>query len=395
MAADYIETYIDNMNFYTNRGYADTKMVEDMVLEMTTTTMSLKYKIPNEVTTRDFHSIIGQITAIAHGQCPATDLGLDFQDLDVRNWSAPARMDLALTYQCNNNCYFCYMGGPRKTKELTKEQWVWVLNKLWEAGIPQVVFTGGEPTLYKDLPYLVDHAQEFVTGLVTNGTKLTSKLCKQFKDSSLDYIQVTIESDRSKIHDKMVGRNGAWQETTAGIAHAKLEGLDVVTNTTLMRDNFKDAVPLMFFLHDLGIKTMSFNSLICSGKGILCKDNINRLTERELRDTLVEIRNACKSIPMEVQWYTPTCYKNLNPLDFGFGIKNCSAAKFNMTIEPDGRVIPCQSWLHEDCGNILKDDWASIWNSKVAQKARQSHAKDECANCEWIQQCEGSCPLDK
>ena len=122
-------------------------------------------------------------------------------------------MDLAITYRCNNNCYFCYTGGPQKRPELTTADWKKALDKIWDSGIPQVVFTGGEPTLREDLVELVDHAQEFVTGLITNGRKL-AQLAPDLKRVSLDYVQVSLESHRPEIHDKMVGVAGAWNETT-------------------------------------------------------------------------------------------------------------------------------------------------------------------------------------
>jgi MoaA/NifB/PqqE/SkfB family radical SAM enzyme len=73
-------------------------------------------------------------------------------------------MDLAITYRCNNNCYFCYTGGPRNVAELNTSDWKHVLDKLWDSGIPQVVFTGGEPTLRDDLPAelsLISKAREY------------------------------------------------------------------------------------------------------------------------------------------------------------------------------------------------------------------------------------------
>lgn len=45
-------------------------------------------------------------------------------------------------------------------------------------GIPQLTFTGGEPTLRHDLVKLVQAAQWFVTRLNTNGRMLTSMMCK-------------------------------------------------------------------------------------------------------------------------------------------------------------------------------------------------------------------------
>ena len=69
----------------------------------------------------------------------------------------------------------------------------------------------------------------------------------------------------------------------------------------------------------------------------------------------------------------PPAISSLIPLEFGFGAKACSAAQYNMTVEPDGSVIPCQSWFKEKLGNILKDPWPAIWNHPVASVSEKRH----------------------
>jgi radical SAM protein with 4Fe4S-binding SPASM domain len=68
-----------------------------------------------------------------------------------------------------------------------------------------------------------------------------------------------------------------------------------------------------------------------------------------------------------------------------------------MTVEPDGSVIPCQSWFKEKLGNILKDPWSDIWNHPVAAGFRDKaylKGRKECEECEYLQQCYGGCPLE-
>jgi radical SAM protein with 4Fe4S-binding SPASM domain len=70
---------------------------------------------------------------------------------------------------------------------------------------------------------------------------------------------------------------------------------------------------------------------------------------------------------------------------------------YNMTIEPDGAVIPCQSWLKEKTGNILTDPWEQIWNNPVNVSLRdKKYLKDreECRECEYLAECCGGCPLE-
>jgi radical SAM protein with 4Fe4S-binding SPASM domain len=99
---------------------------------------------------------------------------------------------------------------------------------------------------------------------------------------------------------------------------------------------------------------------------------------------------------MTLQWYSPTCYhEGTNPIELGLGIKTCSAAAHNMTVQPDGTVLPCQSWP-DSVGNILKNDWTSIWKHPACVKLRKHlFAPEECKGCEYEIQCGGGCPLDE
>jgi MoaA/NifB/PqqE/SkfB family radical SAM enzyme len=127
--------------------------------------------------------------------------------------SAPYRMDLAITYRCNNDCAHCYNARARSHPELSTQDWKNILDRVWDARIPHVVFTGGEPTLRNDLPELIAYADSLgmVTGLNTNGTQLGNQaFLDQLVSAGLDHVQITLESHEASIHDTMVRRNGAW-----------------------------------------------------------------------------------------------------------------------------------------------------------------------------------------
>jgi radical SAM protein with 4Fe4S-binding SPASM domain len=389
-AADFIEAFIEVMSQYTQTLDAG-RFKQEIAVRM-----QKKYpKVPAAILIKDFDNIYGSLQQVGQGNCPVSEVKLETKETNPRLWTAPPRMDLALTYRCNNNCYFCYTGGPQSKPELSTAEWKKALDVLWQSGIPQVVFTGGEPTLREDLIELVDHAQEFVTGLVTNGRKL-SALAPDLKRVSLDYVQVSLESQSPAIHDRMVGVTGAWQETTAGIRAAIAAGLEVITNTTLTKDNLAVFPELIASGPALGLKTMACNTLICSGRGT-CSRREDGVSMEDLKTGLSKALEAAQKAGIKLEWYSPTCYKQFNPIEFGFGAKACSAAQYNMTIEPDGRVIPCQSWLKEGVGNILKDPWPAIWNHPVSIGLREkTYLKDreECRECEYLNACYGGCPLE-
>ncbi len=52
------------------------------------------------------------------------------------------------------------------------------------------------------------------------------------------------------------------------------------------------------------------------------------------------------------------------------GVKGCTAALYNMCVEPDGAVLPCQSY-YQPLGNLLADPWETIWNHELAVSLRE------------------------
>jgi radical SAM protein with 4Fe4S-binding SPASM domain len=304
-------------------------------------------------------------------------------------------MDLAITYRCNNNCLHCYAGGPRKTKELTTQEWFQVLDKLFKVGIPHVVFTGGEPTLRDDLPLLIAYTQKIglVSGLVTNGRRLKDEAYfKSLVDAGLDHVQITLESHDPKIHDKITAVEGSWNETVQGLKNAIASPIYTLTNTTLNQYNVGGILKTIDFIHSLGLKQFACNSLIYSGKAPeVAKDFA--LEEKTIEPILTRIQQHARKLKMDFTWYTPTEYCVLNPLKLELGIKSCSACRISMAIEPDGNVIPCQSYF-TSLGNILKDDWKKIWLHPLCLKLRaRKYVPEKCHDCPSLNICGGGCPL--
>ena len=388
VATSFMVAFIEVMN----KSGTNTEFLPDYIKAEIISKLRKKYSMPKEVLVKDFDKVYGQIIAIGKGDACVFSEGSQIKDLSAIWEIAPARADLALTYQCNNKCSFCYV-GERKMEEINTENWKKIINELWKIGVPSVIFTGGEPTLRNDLVELIGSAKEFVTGLITNGRNLSPELCSELYKAQLDYVQVSIESSDKNVHDKMVGVEGAWQETVAGIRHALKSKLIVTTNTTLTLLNingFKDTIKL---IQSLGVTNIACNSLICSGSGCMAiKDS--GLNEDELQAALIDAKEFAKTLGIDLQWYSPTCYLRLNPIDLGFGIKSCSAAKYNVTIEPNGDVIPCQSWFEQKMGNILKDNWITIWDAPYAKSIREGKfVPENCSNCEFISTCNGACHL--
>lgn len=343
----------------------------------------------------DYQRIDGQINGLLHPDavCLIHDLDLEILPPFDRPPSAPYRMDLAVTYRCNNDCPHCYNARARTFPELPTEAWYEVLETLWTVGVPHICFTGGEATLRRDLPELIRRSKKLgqVTGLLSNGRRLSDRAYTDgLVEAGLDHIQFTLESHSPEIHDHMVARQGAWKQTVAGIQNAVDAGLFVMTNTTLLTRNHTDLGHTIDFLADLGVPTVGFNALIYSGYGASVGTG---LPEAALEPLLQIARERTEHYGMRLIWYTPTMYCHFDPVQMELGVKGCTAAAYNMCVEPDGSVIPCQSY-YETIGNLLTDSWDSIWNHELAQWLRERrYTPDVCRACPVLSECGGGCPL--
>lgn len=358
-------------------------------------TLHSEFHASQEQITADYLSFKNTVDAIIKpdGKCPICDLEIETNVPFSHTPSAPYRMDLALTYRCNNDCSHCYNERPRDRVELSPNAWKEVLEKLWEYGIPHIVFTGGEPTLVPELPDLIHHAESIgeITGLNTNGRRLKDQgYASSLVEAGLDHVQITLESHREDIHDRMVNRKGAWQDTTRGIQNALNQKLFVMTNTTLLKENAGYLEDTLKYLGESGVPTVGLNALIYSGAG---KTVGTGLDESELPALLETAREITARYGQRLIWYTPTQYCHFDPVQMQLGIKGCTAALYNMCIEPDGSVIPCQSY-YTSLGNILLDSWPAIWEHPLAQKLRNhSFAQGKCLGCSFLSECGGGCPL--
>ena len=333
----------------------------------------------------DLKDIVLTLTNIARGKNPNINTGFTSIAEYSRFMSAPHRMDLMISsmkkndiWNCNQKCAYCYAKDEvmSAVSELSKEEWIKVIDKLREAHIPQLTFTGGEPTLRPDLVELIDHSKWFVTRLNTNGILLSKELCRDLYNASLDSVQITFYSSNEAIHNLLVGGNH-YNDTLNGIKNALEAGLDVSINTPLSSIN-KNYLETVKFLSDLGIKYFTCSGLIPSGGATTSESISSMLSKDEITSIVKEAYNYLKEKECELSFTSPGWIDEKTLNEMNMIAPSCGASMSNMAIAPNGIVLPCQSWLFEDgLGNILDTDWNKIWNSKKCKKRRKLSAKNE------------------
>ena len=382
--------FIQQVNSYQGNEVTEEQIQE--VVDKTVKKMTEIYRKPGEEVFReDLNRILSVLIDIAEGREPKEEIGQLSIGQYANEMKAPHRIDLMISsmqkdghWNCNQKCIHCYAAGQKYAdqKELTTEEWKKIIDKCREACIPQLTFTGGEPTKREDLAELIDYSRWFVTRLNTNGVLLTEELCQKLYQASLDSVQVTFYSVNSEEHNQLVGAPN-WEKTVTGIKNAIKAGLPISINTPLCSTN-KNYLETLKYLNELGIKYVSCSGLIVTGNAKTEASKETQLSEEELYGILKEACAYANENLMEISFTSPGWVAEEKLTELGLVIPSCGACLSNMAIAPDGEVVPCQSWLGEDAGlgNMLTTEWEKIWNNPKCKKGRQYSAKVE-----------GKCPL--
>lgn len=110
-------------------------------------------------------------------------------DVEFKNEQTPITAYLHLTNKCNLHCVGCYSFDERRNRceDLSTEEILNAIDQLSDVGIQNLVFSGGEPLLRKNILQIVEYAKKVAkipnVILITNGTifkEYLTRLCVQF-----------------------------------------------------------------------------------------------------------------------------------------------------------------------------------------------------------------------
>jgi len=383
--ADLMRTFMLTLNREAEPGKAISDELLQSILDQVVAEMHHYYPgVPGATFKNDLNEIVSLFISVAHGDPIPDNLqsNLTFKQLKS-HLKAPHRMDLLVSpmltggeWQCPLHCRGCYAAGQEGMqieRELTTEEWKTIIDRCREVGIPQLTFTGGEPTQRADLVELVRHAEWHVTRLNTSGFNLSLQLCRELEKANLDGVQVTLYSDDHAIHDRLVGRLGAWVQTVQGIQNALKAGLSVSVNTPLVKLN-ADYVSTLKTIRSLGVKYVTCSGLIPAGNAPARIRGGEALTSEELLEVLQVANGTCQSLGLDLTFTSPGWLTSEQLAGIGLSSPICGACLSNMAVMPNGSVTACESWLDNPngYGNLLTTPWKKIWNHPGCRRIRRS-----------------------
>lgn len=379
-----LSIFIEEVNKYSGKEITEEELNE--IVKVTVKEIKKIYGkfLKEEIVKNDLFDMISTFKSIATGEKIDEKIPRISINQYAKHMKAPHRMDLMISsmekegkWNCNQKCVHCYAAGQTQSKveELKTSEWKKIIDKCRQAGIPQITFTGGEPTMREDLIDLVEYSKWFVTRLNTNGVLLTKELCNELYNASIDSVQITLYSSNREIHNELVGADN-FDKTVEGIKNAIEAGINVSINTPLCTKNM-EYVETLKFINEIGVKYVSCSGLIVTGNAEKEESKQLQLSSEELYKILQESVKYCNENLIEISFTSPGWIENRKIEELGIEIPSCGACLSNMAIAPNGDVVPCQSWLSSDrrLGNMLKDNWKEIWQAKQCKNIRKITTK--------------------
>jgi len=168
-----------------------------------------------------------------------------------------SRVWIYTNFDCNLACDYCCVRSSPQTprRALDSGQIRQLAAEAVEAGVGELVLTGGEPFLLPDIAELVEICTDALpTTLLTNGMLFKGRRLESLRRMNRDRLalQISLDSVTPDLHDRHRGR-GSWDRALAGVRIAIAEGFRVRIAATLMPEHVETLAQFHDFLDTLGI----------------------------------------------------------------------------------------------------------------------------------------------
>lgn len=323
-----------------------------------------------------------------------------------------------MTRRCNLKCVHCYAQAKdiEFENELSTEEGKALIDDLAQFGSPVILFSGGEPTMRKDLPELAAYAREKGMRAVisTNGTLIDKDLAKKLKDVGLSYVGVSLDGIK-ETNDKFRGMKGAFDAALKGLHNCQEEGIKVGLRFTINKQNVKDIPAIFDLLEKENIPRICFYHLVYAGRGSkMVSEDLSLEESRQAVDLILEKTRKLheKGFPAEVLTVDNHCdgpYIYMKVLEedqkraseifelLSMNQGNSSGIGIGC-VSWDGAVHADQFWRHYSFGNVRERPFSEIWTDlsdelMAGLKDRKPLIKDNgdrCARCKWFDVCNGN-----
>jgi radical SAM protein with 4Fe4S-binding SPASM domain len=288
-----------------------------------------------------------------------------------------------------------------------------LIDDLAQFQVPVILFSGGEPVMRSDLPELARYAtSKGIRAVIsTNGTLITPKAAKMFKEIGLSYVGVSLDGLKDT-NDRFRGVEGAFCQALEGIKNCQAQGIKVGLRFTINKRNVQDIPAIFRLLEEENIPRVCFYHLVYAGRGSkLIEEDLSPQETRKTVDLIIDLTRDMHQRGRKIEVLTvdnhadgPYLYLRLlreNPTRAKEVLELLQMNQGNSSghgigcISWDGSVHADQFWRHYSFGNVRQRPFSEIWqdtsNELMAKlKDKKPHIKGRCRHCRWLDICGGN-----
>jgi radical SAM protein with 4Fe4S-binding SPASM domain len=351
---------------------------------------------------------------------------------------APIAVVWNFTNQCNLRCSHCYTSAPSLPNhpELSTKECFKVIDRLVEADVATLNFSGGEPLVREDFLAVARYArdQELQVSLASNGILLTKECVSKLNEIGVSSVNISLDGTLPETHERIRNLVGCFDLALDGIKTSVQYGnfSEVIVNTTLTTFTLDEIPQIYELVKRLGVDKYYVSRILPAGRGkafsrfdVSPEEKIRILTfmYEKFRDSI----NGKGEIPTLARGMTyfarvchegshgsvfPVCeiltgFEKLHQENLGSNVpyaiiqlskgeffSGCATGLYYCGLSPEGEVLPCAPATNVNMGNLLKDDLEDIWlNHPIFKDLRKrNQIKGKCGYCSAKTYC-GGCRL--
>ncbi len=251
----------------------------------------------------------------------------------------PVLVNFEVTMRCNAACGGCdYWKTPSSVRSSEVSSFVEAARRFDPM---MITFTGGEPTLRRDLEEIVAEVARAVPycyiSLLTHGGMLTVERAERLWQAGLDQLSISLDylDDR---HDVQRGIPGLAAKILALVPELRARGMAVRFNTVIRDDNLDDIMPIVRHARTVGA---GVNLSVYTDMKNGSRDHLIRADQQapvqQLVDALLAFKRRHRGVITNSDWYLqqlPRYLRNEMP-------EPCRSGETTIHIDPHGLVRRC------------------------------------------------------
>ncbi len=335
------------------------------------------------------------------------------------------------TNRCNLDCLHCHQdSSPTSSElELTTSQAFEVIDKMSDAGVAILTFSGGEPLLRNDIYEAIKRANDkgMLCTIASNGTLITPRVAESLAKVGVKRVEIGLDGATAETHDFLRNKPGSFEATIKGIKNSAAVGFEELAVTmTLHSKNISELERTLSLAEKLGATRFYLNRLIPAGRGteasyldVTPREKIKALEilykkfyqsvkdgfgiqcyargmtyyarlgyERSKGEVFTVSEALSGHEKMFQEKFGLEVSKIVKKLSTGFG--GCSAGLTYAGLSASGDLLPCVP-APIKLGNLLEQNLEEIWihNTLLNYIRNRKALKGSCQICAYSDLCGG------